>query len=276
MTGWLEVHRGDLPLIVSFPHTGADVPPKLEDRLVSPWVARKDIDWWVHRLYDWASDMGATTIRTNICRTVIDVNRDPSGASLYPGQATTDLCPLTTFDGEPLYEAGREPAADEAAGRRARYFDPYHEALSAEVDRLRKLCGVVVLYDAHSIRSRIPRLFTGELPHLNIGTNSGASCDAALTRAIEGACEDWRFSRVTDGRFRGGWTTRHYGSPSRGVHSIQMELACRGYMDEPDVLTKGNWPPRYELARAEPLCALLKAVLRASVDFTHVQRGHSS
>ena len=275
MTGWLEVHRGNVPLIVSFPHIGTDIPPELEDRLVSPWVARKDSDWWVHRLYDWASSMGATTIRTNICRTVIDVNRDPTGRSLYPGQAATDLCPLTTFDGEPLYQAGRKPAADEVADRRARHFDPYHDALSAEVDRLRKRCGVVVLYDAHSIRSRVPRLFAGELPHLNIGTNSGASCDAALTRAIEGACEDPRFSRVTDGRFRGGWTTRHYGAPSRGVHAIQMELACRGYVDEPEVLTRDNWPPRYEAARAESLATLLRAVLSASIEFAHTQRGHS-
>ena len=276
MNGWLEVERRDLPLIVSFPHTGADIPPELEDRLVSPWVARKDIDWWVHRLYDWAGGMGATTVRTNICRTVIDVNRDPSGASLYPGQATTDLCPLTTFDGELIYEAGSEPAPREVEARRAQYFDPYHEALSAEVDRLRKLCGVVVLYDAHSIRSRVPRLFSGELPQFNIGTNSGASCDTALTQAIEAACEDSRFTRVTDGRFRGGWTTRHYGSPSRGVHAIQMELACRGYIDEPDVLTKDNWPPGYEAARAEPLRTLLERVLRAAIDFTHARRGHSA
>lgn len=275
MTEWLEVHRGELPLIVSFPHTGGDIPRGIEERLVSAWTARKDIDWWVHRLYDWAGELGATTVRTNICRTVIDVNRDPSGASLYPGQATTDLCPLTTFDGEPLYEPGREPDGNEISDRRVRYFDPYHAALSAEVDRLRKACGLVVLYDAHSIRSRVPRLFDGELPHLNIGTHSGASCDAALTRAIEAACESREFSRVTDGRFRGGWTTRHYGSPSRGVHALQMELACRGYLDEPDVLSQDNWPPSYDAARAERLRTLLQRGLRAAIDFTHAHRGHS-
>lgn len=275
MTEWLEVHRGDVPLIVSFPHTGVDIPREMEDRLVCAWRGRKDIDWWVHRLYDWAGEMGATTVRTNICRTVIDVNRDPSGASLYPGQATTDLCPLTSFDGEPLYEPGREPDTDEVTDRRARYFDPYHEALAAEVERLRRLCGLVVLYDAHSIRSRVPRLFTGELPHLNIGTNNGGSCDLALTRAIEGVCEDPGFSRVTNGRFRGGWTTRHYGRPSRGVHAVQMELACRGYLDEPDVLSQDNWPPRYEVSRAQPLRTLLERVLRASIDFSHARRGHT-
>ena len=276
MTGWLEIHRGDLPLVVSFPHTGTDIPPEIEDRLASPWRARQDTDWWVHRLYDFAREMGATTVRTGISRTVIDVNRDPSGASLYPGQATTELCPLTTFDGERLYEPGREPDTVEIASRRARYFDPYHAAVSAELARVRALHGCVVLYDAHSIRSRVPRLFTGELPQLNIGTNSGASCDETLTRAMEGVCEGSGFSGVTDGRFRGGWTTRHYGCPSRGVHAVQMELACRGYLDEPDVLGQDNWPPEYDAARAEPQRTLLAQVLRACIDFAHSRSGDST
>jgi N-formylglutamate deformylase len=269
MTEWLEVHRGDLPLIVSFPHTGVDIPREIEDRLVSRWMVRKDVDWWVHRVYDCASEMGATTIRTSICRTVIDVNRDPCGASLYPGEPTTELCPLTTFDGEPLYKVGADPDSDEIASRRAQYFDPYHDALSAEIERLRHHCGVVVLYDAHSIRSRVPRLFAGELPHLNIGTNNGGSCDESLTKAIERACEDPKFCRVTNGRFRGGWTTRQYGCPARGVHAVQMELACRGYLVEPEVLTEDSWPPRYDVASAEPLRTLLRRALRACPDFLH-------
>lgn len=272
MTEWLEIHRGDLPLVVSFPHTGSDIPAAIAECLASSWTARKDADWWVDRLYDSAHEIGATTIRTSISRTVIDVNRDPSGASLYPGQATTELCPLTTFDGDPLYRPGREPGADQIATRRAHYFDPYHAALTAEISRLRSIHQSVVLYDAHSIRSRVPRLFSGVLPHLNIGTNRGTSCHEALTSAVEGACDDPRFSRVTNGRFVGGWTTRHYGRPSRGVNALQMELACRGYLDEPDVLTEDNWPPRYEPNRAAPLRSLLARVLRACIDFAHSQR----
>lgn len=268
MTSWLEVHRGDLPLIVSFPHTGVEIPPALEGRIASRWLARKDADWWVHRLYDFAGGLGATTVRTSISRTVIDVNRDPSGASLYPGQATTELCPITTFDGEPLYRRGQEPDAGEIASRRAQYFDPYHAALSAEIERLRTTHDCVVLYDAHSIRSRVPRLFDGALPHLNIGTNRDTSCDPALTRAVERACESQRFSRITNGRFVGGWTTRHYGSAARGVHAVQMELACRGYLEEPDAPTEENWPPRFDTAHAEPLRSLLTQVLQACIGFT--------
>jgi formiminoglutamase len=263
---WLEVARGDAPLVVSFPHTGAEIPPEIEARLVSPWLARKDADWWIHRLYDFAPELGATTVRTAISRTVIDVNRDPSGASLYPGQATTELCPTTTFDGEPLYREGGAPDEAEIARRREAYFEPYHAALAAELDRLRASHGKVVLYEAHSIRSRIPRLFDGELPNFNIGTNSGASCDTALAEAVEAACDASGFSRVTNGRFKGGWTTRHYGRPETGVHAVQMELACRGYMDETPV-EPDLWPSPYDPARAAAMRGALCKVLNACLDF---------
>ena len=268
MSDWLQVHRGDGPLIVSFPHTGTDIPEDVEPHLVSPWLARKDADWWVHLLYDMAPALGATTVRTAISRTVIDVNRDPSGASLYPGQATTDLCPITTFDGEPLYKPGRDPDAGEIAQRRERYFAPYHAALSREIERVRDKHGHVVLYDAHSILSRVPRLFDGQLPNFNIGTNNGATCDPALTQRVETICDDPRFTRVTNGRFRGGWTTRHYGQPARGVHAIQMELACRTYLDEPDgKVSSESWPTHYDAVRAASAREVLTQVLTACIEF---------
>jgi len=266
-TDWLEVRRGSAPLVVSFPHTGVELTPELDGRLVSPWLARKDADWWIDRLYDFAAELGATTVRTRISRTVIDVNRDPSGASLYPGQATTELCPTTSFDGEPLYREGQAPGAEEIAERRARWFAPYHDTLQAELLRLRSEHGAVVLYDAHSIRSRIPRLFDGLLPNFNIGTNSGASCSPLLTAAVEAACADPAFTQVTNGRFRGGYTTRHYGQPDRGVHAIQMELACRGYMAEPDgPADPDDWPPAYDPQIAAPLRVRLTQALQASID----------
>ncbi len=263
---WLELQRGEAPLVVSFPHTGTDIPADIEARLVSPWLARKDADWWIHELYDFAVGLGATMVRTRISRTVIDVNRDPSGASLYPGQATTELCPTTTFDGEPLYRQGQEPDEAEIAARRAAWFEPYHAALGAELERLRAIHGKVVLYEAHSIRSRIPRLFEGELPNFNIGTNSGATCGPALTAAVEAACDASPFSRVTNGRFKGGWTTRHYGRPEAGVHAIQMELACRGYMDEAPA-EPGLWPTEYSADRAAPMRTALTSVLNACLEF---------
>lgn len=267
MSEWLEVCRGEAPLVVSFPHTGRDLPAPLVPRLVSPWLARKDADWHVERLYTMALELGATTVRTGMSRTVIDVNRDPSGASLYPGQVTTGLCPTETFDGEPLYRVGEAPDAAQIAERREHYFDPYHAALAAELERLRGRHGRVVLYDAHSIRSRVPRLFCGELPHLNLGTNRGTSCGAALARAIEQACEDPSFTRVTDGRFVGGWTTRHYGDPPRGVHAVQMELACRAYLHEPAVPDPANWPPAFAPDRAAALGTVLRRALSACLDF---------
>ena len=266
MTGFLEIHRGEAPLIVSMPHTGLEIPVEIERRMVSPWLARKDADWWIEKLYGFASALGATTIRTRISRSVIDVNRDPSGKSLYPGQATTDLCPAETFDGEPLYR-GTPPDAREIAERRSGYFDPYHAALQAEIERLKARHPVIVLYEAHSIRSRVPRLFDGTLPNFNIGTNSGASCAMALSGAVAEVCGQSGLTHVVNGRFKGGWTTRHYGKPEAGVHSIQMELACRGYMDEPEEPDESNWPSPYRESRAADLRALLERVLQSCLNF---------
>ena len=268
MSAFLSLHRGDAPLIVSIPHTGTDIPADIEATLISPWLARKDADWWVERLYDFAADLGASIVRTMISRTVIDVNRDPSGVSLYPDAATTELCPTTTFDGEPLYRDGHTPDTDEIARRKAAWFQPYHDALSGEIARLRSQHANIVLYEAHSIRSRIPRLFDGDLPNFNIGTNSGASCAPAMVAAVEAACDARGFSRVTNGRFKGGYTTRHYGAPPNGVHAIQMELACRGYMADPvEPPTPDTWPSPYDPTFAAPMRAALQTILQSCLDF---------
>lgn len=271
---WLAVHHGDTPLVVSFPHTGVEIPDKIEQNLVSPWLARKDTDFWVDVLYDFAHELGATTLRTALSRTVIDVNRDPSGVSLYPGQVTTGLCPLETFDGEPLYKSGTEPGPAEVLRRRAEYFDPYHLALTGELERKRARFGCVVLYDAHSIRTQVPRLFEGALPQFNIGTNNGVSCDPALTSAIEKVCDASGFSRVTNGRFRGGWITRRCGNPAGNIHAVQMELAMSGYLDEPsETLNRNNWPAPIDDARAARLRVALRDILDACIAFAR-QRGN--
>ena len=265
---WLDLRRGDAPLLVSLPHTGTDLPPELEPRLVSHWLARKDADWWIDRLYAFASDLGATTIRTSVSRTAIDVNRDPSGTSLYPGQATTELCPTTTFDGEPLYRDGMELVEGEAAERRARWFDPYHAALDAEVARLRARHDRLVVYDCHSIRSVIPRLFEGRLPTFNIGTNGGASCAPKLQDAVEGLCREAGRSSIMNGRFRGGYITRRLGRPGEGVHALQMELSCRAYMHEPEGgVTEADWPTPYDPDYARPVSRTLERVLRSCLAF---------
>lgn len=264
LPGWLSLQRGDAPLLLSMPHPGTEL-AGLEPRLVSPWLARQDTDWWLGPLYEFAAGLGATLLRTTISRTVIDLNRDPSGASLYPGQATTGLCPTETFDGEPLYRDGAAPDEAEIAQRRRDHFDPYHAALRCELDRLRARHPKVVLYDCHSIRSVVPRLFDGTLPLYNLGTNGGASADAALTAAVEDVLAASGQTFVVNGRFKGGWITRHYGRPHDGVHALQMELGCRGYMHEPRTRHADNWPSPYDPVRAEPTRTTLTAVLTAAL-----------
>jgi N-formylglutamate deformylase len=247
---WLTVIPGEAPLVVSLPHTGTEIPAAFERGLVSPWLARKDADWWIERLYDFAPSLGATVIRTTISRTVIDVNRDPSGVSLYPGQATTEL------------------TEDEIAERRVRFFDPYHATLRAEINRLQARHATVVVYDCHSIRSVIPRLFDGTLPHFNIGTNGGTTCAPSLSDAVEKICLGSGFSHVVNGRFKGGYITRSLGYPRAGIHAVQMELACRGYMKEPPgPVAEGEWPSAYDEDYAAPMRTALALILQTCLTF---------
>jgi N-formylglutamate deformylase len=259
---WLVVERRDAPLIVSIPHAGTDL-LEFEPAFVDPWLARKDADWLIDELYNFVAPLGVTLLRPRLSRSIIDVNRDPSGASLYPGQATTELCPITTFDGEPLYCPGQAPGAAEIAERRRLYFDPYHAALADEIARLRQKHERVALFDAHSIRSVIPRLFDGELPVFNLGTNSGESCSPVLRRTVSEVLRASGQSMIVDGRFKGGWITRTYGRPSEGVEALQLELACRAYMQEPEHPGPENWPTPIDKRRATSTRATLKRVLKA-------------
>jgi N-formylglutamate deformylase len=226
----VEVSRGDAPVILGLPHTGTWLPAEVADRLNDKGRGLADTDWHVDQLYAGLLP-SATTVRATFHRYLIDANRGPDDASLYPGQNTTGLVPLTDFDGAPIWRAGAEPTAAEIAGRIAAWHAPYHAALAAEVERVLALHGVAILFDCHSIRSRIPFLFDGVLPDFNIGTADGESCAPAVEAAALSICRSATgHTYVDNGRFKGGWTTRHYGRPDEGVHAIQMELAQSTYL----------------------------------------------
>ncbi len=228
----VKVEEHDTPLILSLPHGGTELPDGLRRRLTAVGRTLPDTDWHIDRLYALAENLPVTTVQAVFSRYVIDLNRDPSSASLYPGRATTDLVPTTTFAGDPLYLDGEEPDGTEIEERRRTCFDGYHQALAAQIERVKAAHGLALLYDCHSIRSRVPRLFADELPTLNLGTNDGKSCAPALEQALTAAMAASACSHVTNGRFKGGWITRHYGNPAGHVHAVQMELAQRAYMHE--------------------------------------------
>lgn len=228
----VDIFEGASPIILGQPHGGTFIPDDIRNSLNDTGKAIADTDWHITQLYDGLLE-GATIVAANFHRYVIDANRDPTGQSLYPGQNTTGLCPFTDFDGLEIYRDGAEPDIDEIEARRKTYHEPYHAALAAQIVRVRQLHGIAILYDCHSIRSDIPYLFEGQLPVFNIGTNDGATCAPELEKIVADTCQAADgFDAVVNGRFRGGWTTRHYGKPETGVHAIQMELAQRTYMDE--------------------------------------------
>jgi N-formylglutamate deformylase len=232
----MEIYRfapGSTPLLVSMPHVGTHIPDELARRISDSAHAVPDTDWHVDRLYDFLGGLGAAIIQATHSRYVIDLNRPPDSAPLYPGAANTGLCPTEQFDGQPLYKAGETPADAEVQERLQRYWRPYHDRLSAELWALRAHHGIALLFEAHTIRSRVPRLFEGRLPDINLGTADGRSCASDLAALlIETAGEAEAYSSVLNGRFKGGYITRQYGRPAEGVHAVQLELAQFTYMDE--------------------------------------------
>ncbi len=250
----ISVQEGDSPLLISVPHAGTLIPAEIKDRMRPESLFLPDTDWFVDKLYAWAQVEHASLVTTAWSRYVIDLNRPPDDASMYerPG---TGLVPLGTFCGTPIYQAGREPDDEEVSHRLTRFWRPYHAHLRSQLDRICSMHGFAVLLDGHSIRSVLPLLFEGELPHLNVGSYGGATADPSLVDTVCALLEASDYSAVRDGRFKGGYITRHYGRPQDGVHAIQLEIAQRTYMAE--------FPPRWDLARARPLIKLLKQVVMA-------------
>ncbi|MCU4179199.1 N-formylglutamate deformylase [Bosea sp. BH3] len=262
-TNTVSVTRGSSPLILSMPHPGTGLPPEIAAALNERGRLVEDTDWHMRQLYGFTERLAPTVVEAQLSRFVIDLNRDPSGVSLYPGQATTELVPTTTFDGAPIWQATLDGA--EIERRKAAYFQPYHDALSAEIARVKGEHGYCVLWDCHSIKSVIPRLFAGTLPTLNLGTNSGASCAPSVEAAAIAAMAGQPLTQIANGRFKGGWITRHYGRPSEHVHALQMEIALSAYLADETAPWAFDAPKATQLQSA--LSAIIEAALGAAAAF---------
>lgn len=249
----VEIHQGDSAIVLGLPHTGTHVPEDILADLNQRGRGLDDTDWHIHTLYDGVL-AGASTVRATFHRYVVDANRDPSGVSLYPGQNTTGLVPLTDFHGHDIWTTPPTSTAIEA--RRKAFHAPYHAALQSELERVRDMHGIAILYDCHSIRSGIPFLFEGTLPDFNIGTNIGTTCAPEIEAATLDICAAAEgYSSILNGRFKGGWTTRHYGRPAEGLHAIQMELAQSTYLNAEEA------PWSYDTDKSERLRAHLSTIL---------------
>jgi N-formylglutamate deformylase len=250
-----EFHRGTSPLLISIPHSGTEMPEALAHRLTVLGRTLPDTDWYVHLLYDFARELGASIIKANYSRYVVDLNRSSDSKPLYVGSPTSPVCPTQTFGGSFIYMAGHEPDDREIAARIEKYWKPYHERIATELAALKAQHGRALLWDAHSIASEVPSLFAGVLPEFNLGTRDGASCPREVSEALlQTVTRDGEFGAVLDGRWKGGYITDHYGKPSNGVYAVQLELARRAYMNE---AREQVWEPQ----RAQRAQALIGRLL---------------
>lgn len=253
------LQHGSSPLLVSMPHIGTHIPDELRGAYVPRAWAVEDTDWHLDQLYNALPALGASVLMPHTSRYVIDLNRPPDDAPMYPGASNTELCPTHFFTGDALYLPGQAPELPERLRRRALYWQPYHTALAAELQRLKAEHGYALLWDAHSIRSQIGWLFEGTLPGLNVGTANGTSAHDAIAHAVMQTCAaQTEVSHVLNGRFKGGYITRHYGAPANRVHAVQLEMCQYLYMQE-------GAPFAYDAAKASDIQPLLNAMLQAAM-----------
>jgi formiminoglutamase len=266
MDNVLTFSRGRVPLLISMPHAGLNLTTAVKEGLVDEALSLPDTDWHIPQLYDFAAELGASTLAAEYSRFVIDLNRPSDDKPLYAG-ATTGLFPSILFDGVPLFKPGQEPSREERATYLEQIWTPYHQTLQQELTRLRDEFGYALLFDAHSIRGHIPHLFEGRLPDFNLGTFNGASCDAELAQRLEATCaKATDYSHVLNGRFKGGHITRHYGSPADNIHAVQLELTQSTYMEE-------CVPFHYRPDLAGPTRVVLKQLLEAMVAWGNAKYG---
>jgi N-formylglutamate deformylase len=257
MTDGFTLKQGTAPLLISMPHVGTELPGELARRMTPDALPVADTDWHLEQLYDFAESLGASVLVAQYSRYVVDLNRPPDNANLYPGRDTTGLCPVDTFDKRALYLAGEAPTDEEIAQRVQRYWNPYHQALQGELQRLREKHGHVRLWDAHSIRCEIPRLFEGRLHDLNFGTADGASCSPAIAaRVMAAAARATGYSSILNGRFKGGYITRRYGNPAQGIEAMQLEMTQIAYMSETP-------PYALDLEKAKAIRPYLREMVQA-------------
>lgn len=258
MSEIFQLQQGSVPVLISMPHNGEMLLPEMNETTTAAGKKVADTDWYLDKLYQFAQQLGAYIITPHFSRYVIDLNRDSSGANLYPGANSTELCPTTTFECEPIYLEGKQPSSSEIDARIENYWRPYHQALADTLSEIKAKFGRAVLLEAHSIRSEVPRFFDGVLPDFNFGTNDGESCDNTLLDSVM-ALDFSPYSKIANGRFKGGYITRHFGQPTQGINAIQLELSQRTYMDEGEML--------YNSAKAEQVQEKLQEMVKQIIQY---------
>lgn len=258
MTESFVYSEGSRPLLISMPHNASLIPTETAESMTPEAKGSTDTDWFLDRLYDFAHELGAHLLKPTWSRYYIDLNRDPSGKDLYPGADNTELCPTTNFANQPLYLEGMKPGAGEIEARIGRAWKPYHQCIDEVLKNMVATHGYAILFEAHSIRSRVPRFFEGQLPDFNFGTANGYSCDKEILKALESLdYQDW--STISNGRFKGGYITRHYGNPAGNIHAIQLELSQATYMNE----DKLQW----DSEKAERVKPVLESIIQCLLDW---------
>lgn len=235
----IEPKKPIVPFILSVPHCGTEFPPELRKNYVpEKMIAPDDTDWFVHQLYNFASELGITIIHAKYSRWVIDLNRDPESAPLYDdGRIITGLTPNTDFFGESIYVSeDAEPNQEEVNRRLETYYWPYYRKVEDLLAARKAEFGNVLLWDAHSIRHFVPTIRKEIFPDMILGNNDETTADPKLIQTALTSLKSGKYGVNHNTPFKGGHITRYFGKPENNVHALQLEMNKILYMDDTELL----------------------------------------
>lgn len=228
---------------MSIPHAGSEIPTDLKKLFVrqDPLLLTRDSDLYVDRLYDFVPSLGGTMLWTTICRYVIDPNRPPDeldASFVEDAPAVENPQPLglvahKTMAGEPLLS--RPLTRQELDLRLQIYYRPFHESLAGLIAETKKEFGYCIHIEGHSM----PSVATEGHPDkgrirddVDLGDRRGTSCAREMVALVKGQFESAGLRVSLNNPYQGGYITRFFGRPTEGVHSLQIELNRRLYMNE--------------------------------------------
>lgn len=219
------IARGDMPVMVVAPHIGSRVPAELlsnpawapiDGRLSDP----AGVAW-----IETARERGMSSVAAAVHPCVIDFNVATDNRSLSPRLNRVGLCRTHTSRGEPLYPQGCEPDEAVVEARIAAYWLPFHQTVTAEIIRLRKIHENIAVLVSHASSWLSPYRDQAGGTDFNLGTHQGAACDRLLVAALTDAAQQHARSWVVNGKLGGAFAAQHYGVPESGVHVVEVEIA---------------------------------------------------
>jgi len=240
----------DTPILITVPHAG-DIYPDLfiKNLTVNLCEVRRIEDYQSNKILDKIDKQMADIIIAQCSRAVVDLNRSRNAIDHNMFTQVYEHEPVSE---KQMIKYGLGVFPNKIFGKTIlkiplpfsyaihmleHYYDPFHKLLNKQIMYLYNIFGFCYHIDLHTMPSKALLNFKKE-PDIVLGDNFGKSCSIGLINYFQNVFQENGLTVETNNPYAGGFITRNYGNPSQGVHTIQIEINRKIYMDEDKLCLK--------------------------------------